>query len=147
MKQTADECLPKTGTDHNFKKQRIPFWNEDVQPFKEKSIFWHAVWESAGRPINTELHNIMKRTRNAFHYAIRKAKKISEMMKKNSFIDACVRNNGDIFKLIRKERKSEPVVPTIIDGVSENIENHYAGIYSKLYNSVNDEEDLAILKA
>ena len=127
-------------------RQRIPFWNVDVQPYKDKSIFWHAIWESAGRPVNNELHKIMKKTRNAYHYAIRKSKRMVETLKKNAFLDACINDNDDIFKLIRKERKTSSVTPTVIDGVVVNIENHFAGIYSKLYNSVNDEEELLTFK-
>lgn len=67
IKSTADDCLPcnkkKVG---NVKKTPIAFWHDEVQPYKDKSIFWHKVWISAGRPINTELHRIMKKTRNVY---------------------------------------------------------------------------------
>ena len=31
----------------------IAFWAEDIEPFKQDAHFWHSVWHSAGRPINT----------------------------------------------------------------------------------------------
>ena len=34
------------------KKKIIPGWVDQVQPFKEKTHFWHHVWLSAGRPLN-----------------------------------------------------------------------------------------------
>ena len=88
-------------------------------------MFWHSVWISAGRPINTELHRIMKRSRNAYHFQIRKNKKLAENLKKNAFLNACINNNEDIFKLIRKERATTTSVPTTMDGVSMDIENQY----------------------
>ena len=43
------------------KKNRIASWNEEIQPYKENAQFWHSVWLSAGKPINSQLHMIMKR--------------------------------------------------------------------------------------
>ena len=34
-------------------KRRIPGWTSLVQPYKEKSFFWHQVWQSAGSPLNS----------------------------------------------------------------------------------------------
>ncbi len=59
----AKECLPLTSVPQRKHKTCIPLWKEDVQPYKDKSIFWHSVWESAGRPLNTELHRIMKKNK------------------------------------------------------------------------------------
>ena len=46
----------------------VPGWNDEVKPFKEKAMFWNAIWVSAGKLINNVLHRIMKRTRNLYHY-------------------------------------------------------------------------------
>ena len=148
IKTTANDCLPcnKKKKGGNSKKTPIAFWRDEVQPYKDKSMFWHSVWISAGRPINTELHRIMKRSRNAYHFQIRKNKKLAENLKKNAFLNACINNNEDIFKLIRKERATTPSVPTTMDGVSTDIENHFASIYKTLYNSVDVENDLSNYK-
>ena len=100
---------------------------------------WNSVWISVGKPINTELHRITKKTRNAYHFQIRKNKKLTENLKKNAFLNACISNNGYIFKLIRKERATSASLPSTIDGVSTGIENHFASIYKKLYNSADDD--------
>ena len=44
-------------------------------------------------------------------------------------------------------RKSKPTVAVSIDGKSEDVPNHFAKIYSDLYNSVDDKDDLVNLKA
>ena len=33
----------------------IPGWNEFVKPYKNKSIFCHEVWVSAGKPTSGQL--------------------------------------------------------------------------------------------
>ena len=93
IKDTAAQCLPgnrkakgKPG------RSTIMDWREQVQPFKENAMFWHAIWISAGRPINTAVHHVMKRTRNIYHYQIRKARRMTECIRKNTLLDACINN-------------------------------------------------------
>ena len=142
IKLTADECIPISGNGSYIKKKSIPRWNNEIKPFKDNAYFWHSVWQSAGRPLNNELHRIMKRTRNVYHYQIRKNRKMTEIIKKNSLLNACINNNGDIFKEIRKLRKVTPTIPSTIDGVNSNIQDHFSAIYRRLYNSVDDKENL-----
>ena len=46
------------------KKRQVIGWNEEVWPFRDTALFWHSIWVSCGKPLNTEVHNIMKTTRN-----------------------------------------------------------------------------------
>ena len=101
IQSTADACLPSSGTKDNRNKQQIACWSKEVQPFKDTAMFWHSIWLSAGHPINTELHRIMKRTRNIYHFQIRKNKKMADTLKTNALLDACINNNGDIFQEIK----------------------------------------------
>ena len=143
--ETIDICakksLPTPEGNARVKKNPIPCWQQEIKPFKEDALFWHSIWKSAGRPLNTELHKIMKRTKNIYHYQIRKCKRMVNTLKKNTLLEACVNNNGDIFHEIRKLRNSSNTTGRVIDGVSENIPTHFADIYNKLYNSVDDQED------
>ena len=80
--------------------------------------------------MNTQPHHLMKKTRNAYHFQIRKCKKMKDILKKNSFLRACIDNKStDLFKAIRSLRRSAPMVPNTIDGKSEDIPDHFAGIY------------------
>ena len=142
-KLSAASCLPSPSNRKcPTKKTTIFRWNEDVQTFKDKAMFWHSIWLSAGRPVNTVLHQIMKKTRNIYHYQIRKNRKMAECIKKNAILDACINDKGDIFKEVRKMRKIPPTVSSMIDGVTVNIETHFANVYDKLYNSIDDNENL-----
>ena len=77
-----------------------------MKPYKEDAYFWHSIWNSAGRPINTQLHNIMKRTRNRYHMEFKKCKRTEQTIKKSKLLDACLNGNGDLFKEIKLMRKS-----------------------------------------
>ena len=102
-------------------------WNDEVQPFKDKVLFWHAVWQSAGKQINTQLHGLMKRARNIYHFQIRKCKKMTNTLKKNNLLQACIENrNVNLFHEIKKMRNSAPTIANTIDGKCENIPNHFA---------------------
>ena len=49
---------------------------------------------------------------------------------------------GDIFEVIRKLRKTPQTLSSKIDGVSSNTEGQFASIYSALYKSVDDHDEL-----
>jgi len=39
-----------------------------------KSLFWHRMWVDCGRPRNDAVADVMRRTRAAYHYAIRQTR-------------------------------------------------------------------------
>ena len=120
VEQAAEETLTIPVT-KIAKKRVIPGWVDQVQPFKEKAHFWHQVWLSAGRPLNCQLHLVMKHSRNVYHYQIRKCKKAENLIRKTKLLDACLNGNGDIFTEIKKMRKSQPVVASSIDGKADKL--------------------------
>ena len=139
----ANNMTMKSKMNH---KPRIPNWNEDIEPFKENAHFWHAVWISAGKPLNCHLHVIMKRTRNKFHLLIRKKKRLLDQVKRNEMLMACLANDCSIFDAIKKKRKCKQVIPSVIDGHDKDIPEYLASKYEKLYNSVDDKDNLTFLK-
>ena len=118
----------------------MPGWKDLVKSYKEEALFWHAIWSSAGKPINNTLHNIMKRTRNIYHYHIRKCRRSADMVRKNKLMDDCLNGNGDVFEEIRKMRKVNKSLPHTMDGQT-NVTERFKNVYQKLYNSVNDEQE------
>ena len=82
-------------------RKAIPRWNEDIEPYRQDALCWHAVWLSAGRPINSELHKVMKRTRNMYHLHIRKNKRVIDKIKSNGLREACLNNQNGIFREIK----------------------------------------------
>ena len=146
--RTANSTLPLKGPRQVGKKSKTkckPGWSQLVAPFRDKAYFWHNVWLSAGKPINCNLHSIMKKSRNLYHFQVRKIKKSENLIKKNKLLDACLKGNQNIFKEIKKLRNVEPKIANSIEGVHENINEHFRSIYAKLYNSVNEGTEMAYL--
>ena len=80
----------------------------------------------------------MKRTRNLYHYAIRKCKKSVELIKKHKLLDAYINGIGNIFDEFGKIRNVKRDFPQTIDG-SNNVADKFANVYKKLYISTQDE--------
>ena len=137
--QSADEALPKPKFRKSTKK-KIPGWTEFVQPAKENAQFWNSIWLSCGKPIGTQVHIIMKRTRNNYHFQIRKCKRLAEHISKSRLMAACTNPDVDLFNELKKIRSSRQSTVNIIDGVSDNIENYFGQKYCELYNSADDHE-------
>lgn len=140
-KEASPISMNKQVKNKSSKRKTFYGWNE-VKPFQESALFWNSVCISCGKPLNTEIHKVMKHARNIYHYQIRKFRKTEEKIKHNKLLDACINGNGDIFKEIKKMRKSKPTVANKIDDTSKDIPDHFAKIYKDLYNSVDDSKDL-----
>ena len=65
--QTYTTYLSRTSTKRKRKERPIASWESEVEQFKKDAHFWHSVWVSAGRLLNTVQHGVMKRTRNVYH--------------------------------------------------------------------------------
>ena len=146
IERSADITLMKDSSPTYKRKANLPDWKEDVDPVKDTAHFWNAVWKSAGKPVNCELHIIMKRTRNQYHYMIRKKKILLEQFKREGMLKSCLNNDANIFKEIRKQRSCKQEFPTTIDGESSDIPEYLARKYEKLYNQVDDKANLSILE-
>ena len=144
LQDVAEQCLPlQGGGGRGFEASKaIAGWREAVKPFREEAYFWHQLWMSHGRPLNTDLHIMMKRTRNKYHYEYKKCCKAQEKVKRNKLLDSCINGNGDLFKEIKVMRKCKPIVASSMDGVTENVQNHFKNSYEQLYNSADDKLSL-----
>ena len=85
----------------------------------------------------------MKKTRNRYHFQIRKCRKAADMLKRDKLLNACITSEGDIFHELKKLRKIKDTVPITIDGTKDNITGHFANVYERIYNSIDDEEEMA----
>ena len=84
----------------------------------------------------------MKRSRNRYHYEYKKCRKSEEKIKKSKLLEACIGGDGDLFSELKKLRQTRSVVATSMDGVRENIEEHFKAKYKQLYNSADDGAEL-----
>ena len=140
INDSVKDCLPQTS---GRNKKLIPGWNDEVKPFREEAMFWHSLWISAGKSINNTLHNIMKKTRNVYHYQIRKCRKAVEALKRDKLLNACINGEGDIFHELKKLRMVSRTVSKTMDGAKEDVSEHFANVYERIYNSVDDKEEMS----
>ena len=144
--------IPRFEPNFRGNNNRVPGWNEQVRPFRDDARFWHAIWVSCGKPLNTQVYFIMKRTKNIFHYVVRKVKKTQEKIQEEKMLIS-LREGGatNLIKNLKNMRsKGSENVPSFIDGKSgnDNIANHFASKYAKLYNTHNSsDETLKIIES
>ena len=75
--------------------------------------------------------------------AAKKCQRAEEHTRKNKLLEACISGEGHIFTKIKAMRKTKQVVANSIDGVTNNILEHFKNIYIDLFNSVEDAENMA----
>ena len=143
---SAGETLPSKQCSPSNRKKIIPGWSDEVKPFRDRAFFWCQVWKSAGKPIGTVLHNIMKRSRNVYHYNYKKCQRAQDKIKSNKLLDACLNGGSDVFKEVKKMRKCDQSIASSMDGKTENVSEHFKSIYETLYNSVDDSAELNDIK-
>ena len=76
---------------------------------------------------------------------LKKCRKAEQTIKKTKLLDACLNGNGDLFKEIKEMRNTKPVCADKVDGVTDDIPNHFRNIYKELYNSVHDADEIEII--
>ena len=56
---------------------------QEAKFFLTVAVLWHNIWISCGRPRRGAVYDIMRQTRNKYHYAVRKVKRSEENIRKN----------------------------------------------------------------
>ena len=142
--QAVQDTIPHSNS-NNGGFIPVPGWKDFIAPYKDQAMFWCAVWKSAGRPIDTELHKVMRHTRNKYHYAIRQVKNREAQLRKSKFVDACLNNEvNDILKDIRESRSKNSTHARVVDGCNSKpeIAENFKDIYNCIYNTHNDKEEV-----
>lgn len=119
--------------------RRIPGWSEYVEPFRQKSSFWHKLWVDCGRPRTGPVADSMRRTRAAYHYAIRRTRHCEDDIVRDRFAQALISNrNRDFWQEVRKIRANKLLCNYAIDGHSsaDEIARLFGEKYRDLYSSV-----------
>ena len=80
------------------RKKTRPGWNEEIKPFRDNAYFWHQIWSSCGRPLNNEVHKIMKKTWNVYHFQFRKCIKAEEKNNKEYTFKCLFRGKRGSFR-------------------------------------------------
>ncbi len=55
----------------SHKNHILPCWNDLVEPFKEKSLFWHWFWIDCGKSNEGAVAQVMRTARANYHKAVK----------------------------------------------------------------------------
>ena len=106
----------------------------------------------AGRPSSGGLRDIMAKSRNLYHYNIRRIKKMSDSIRARKLLEAS--ESGSIqlmkeMKIITGSKTSHHDLPDIVSGAAgeELIVEEFRKMYRDLYNSCDTDEGVASIKA
>jgi hypothetical protein len=133
----ANDAIPHVASGNA--KRPVPGWTEFVEPAREKSLFWHNIWVDCGRPRTGIVADIMRKTRLAYHYAIRRVKRMENDIISDRFANAMLDNSGrDFWSEVKRMRSNKSCSSNIVDGCTtpDSIAAHFAEKYQDLYTSV-----------
>ena len=141
--------IPMTGGRHQGDKVRssrggLPGWQEEVEPFRQESMFWHNSWLKEGRPSQGWLHGtmVLKRTQN--HFSVRRLKRRVHLIKAK-------KHDMDLLKEMRNiksGRDNHTELPDNVEGASgeNDIASKFREVYSTLYNSSGSKNAMEVLR-
>ena len=133
----SDRNIPKTK-----KVTTIAGWNEEVEPLRDKALFWHWLWKEGGKPHNGPVAESMRASRLKYHRKVKSMKRKQTSLRLNKMAAAVAKkNHRDLFTEIKKTEKFP--TPATINNCSnaKDIADIFATKYSDLYNSVGYNKD------
>lgn len=134
----AESNIPHTSNRHT-ESRRVPGWNEQVDPLRQKSLFWHRLWVDCGRPRNGVVADCMRRARAGYHYAIRQVKKNEDLIVRERIANALIDDpSRNFWTEVKKIRINKGCSTKIVDGCTDetSIAQLFALKYRSLYTSV-----------
>ena len=129
----------------------VPGWDNEVKPLQEEARFYHSLWLSGGRPNRGDLYTAMRKSRNLYHYAVRRTRRLRDLHRAKKLFEASLVDDMELIKEMRKVKRGCDVVtelPDIVSGVEgeENIVERFRAVYSTLYNSASTAGEVDIIK-
>ena len=133
------------------KSGSIPGWHEMVEPYQKDARFWYSVWRSADRPTSGVLYNLMVKTKNSYHYAIRRAKKSADLVKAKKLFEASEAGSNNLMQELKNIRKGGKTVADLTDNIAGasgegEIVSKFRQVYMNLYNSWGSQEEMMLIK-
>ncbi len=73
----SNEVMPQSQS----KNHALPYRNELLEPYKEKSLFWHWIWIDSGKPHAGAIDQVMTSARARYHKTVKDVKKMNVNLK------------------------------------------------------------------
>ncbi len=78
------------------KNHTLSYWNDLVEHFKEKLLFWHCVWIDCGKPHEETVAHVMKTARARYHNVVKDIKKMKMNSVEKEWLRLLVLTNNTI---------------------------------------------------
>ena len=118
-------------------------WSENVQHWKERSIFWSNLWRENGCPDNGVLYDIMKKAKHDYKRESRKVLRNMSQWKAERLAENLLNSQQRVFwKEVKRKRSKKWAPPYTVDGVNgeDEVCNLFMSKYTELYNSVSYDD-------
>ena len=139
------------GRQHDSHGTAFPGWNEFVAPFQQEARYWHAVWLHEGRPSTGWLHGLMVKKRLQYHYAIRRLRRRSDLIRAETLFEASLQGDCNLLAEMKNIRCGgsgrQSDLPDTVAGAQgeEEIVDKFRIVYETLYNSADTQAEMADL--
>ena len=113
----------------------LPGSKPELNLAREQSWSWHFIWDAFERPREGEVADVMRHTRNHYHYLIRKFKKNGDLAVRRSLRNAVMRDpSRDYWTAVKKIHKNKSLIQNRVDDKTGSVEQ-----YIILYSCVSSE--------
>ena len=140
----ASSCIPMSNP--SKRRKVVPGWNDFVNEYKNKAIFWHKLWKENGSPHTGILHDIRRKTRWEYHHMLKIVKRNQEVISAHKMSEGLAGTGfwSEVKRIIGNKYSVCNTIDSIQGGA--NIANLFKDKYNQLYNSVSfDTQQMAAL--
>jgi len=130
-------CIPRARSDVRV---ALVNWDAECADYRKKSIFWHNMWVSCGRPATGMVADIMRSTRKQYHVAVNRLK-LSQSELINSKIAASCMNgtSSEFWRQVKQANahKSNAHCSNVVNGHngSQEIANEFRSVYADIFRA------------
>ncbi len=139
---TACDHIPRTCKPED--NTRIPGWTKYVKPFKDKSMYWRHIFDMQKPNASHYVTHMMRTSRNAYHYAIRRVKSHRKLVERSNFMDSMLEGDRNFMQEVKKVKRQKKAMPSSVDGLKDpqHIADKFASNYKDLFNSCENDDDI-----
>ena len=132
------------------RRSNISDWNRLINPLRQKSIFWHQIWQECDRPKTGCLASIMRSSRAKYYRAVREGKKRKTTENNNLLVETLSgKDYRDFWSYIRKMSHVPKTPTSCMDGehddvaICEILENKYKIIFQSTPSNKHDLQNIS----
>jgi hypothetical protein len=105
------------------------------------------MWQQCGKPNRGQQYEVMKYVRNKYHYAVRKAKKMSDSIRAQNLLEKALAGDTDLLKEMKRV-KQKAACPDNVDDAhgADEVSELFKTVYEDLYNSAESIHAMHVIK-